>query len=105
MVRGVLFSVALSALLIYGLFRMVDMYQRVTPELIVRVDIYGDRITYRTNAYATPSLFAIGLKAAREPPRRIELHDCSQREVFEAVIDIVRSEGYSSFEIALPPDC
>ena len=105
MIRSVLYSVGLSALLIYGVYRLSAMYEQVLPDRVTRVDIYPDHIAYRTSQYATPSLFAIGLKAAREPPRQVELHDCGGMLTFEAVVEILREQGYSNFEIELPRDC
>lgn len=105
MIRGILFSVALSALLIYAVYRMVDMYQQAVPERVTRVDVYSDHIAYRTSDYSSPSQFAIGLKAAREPPRKIGLHDCARMDSLEAVVVIVRDEGYRDFDIELPEDC
>jgi hypothetical protein len=50
-------------------------------------------------------LLAIGLKAANDPPRKIVLHDCRRQPEFEAVLDIVREQGYKEFEIDLPDAC
>jgi hypothetical protein len=105
MIRGVLFSVALSGLLIYGVYRMVDMYQDATPARVTRVDIYSDHIAYRTSNYPTPSRFAIGLQAANDPPRKLSLHDCARMDTFEAVVEILRKQGFTSFDIELPDDC
>jgi len=105
MVRGVFFSVALSAMLIYAVYRMVDMYEQALPERVTRVDIYADSIGYRTGDYPTTSLFEIGLKAADDPPEQVSLHDCSRMDTLEEVVEILRAEHYSSFEIKLPQDC
>lgn len=105
MVRGVLFSLVLSALLVYAIFRMDDMYREAAPERITRVDIYSDRIAYRTGTYASPSLLRIGLRAAQDPPKALGLHDCSRTEDLEEVISILRELGYGSFEVELPDDC
>jgi hypothetical protein len=105
MVRNVFFSVALSALLIYGVVRMVDTFQQAIPERVTLVDIHADRISYRTSNYATTTLFAVGLKAAREPPQKVGLHDCSRMDTLEAVVEILRAEGYANFVIELPDDC
>ena len=105
MVRSVLFSVALSALLIYAILRLQSSYeQRLAFNLVTRIDIYADRITYRNNMYATPSLLANGLKAVRDPPQKVELHVCSRMDEFEDVLDVLRAQGYREFEIELP-DC
>lgn len=105
MMRGVLFSVALSALLIYAVYRMVDMYEAALPERATRVDIHPDHITYRGNEYPSTSLFAVGLKAIHDPPKYLGLHDCSHMDTLETVVEILRAEGYTSFEIELPADC
>ena len=105
MVRSVLFSVALSALLVYGVLRMQAVYEQGLAERVTRVDIYADRITYRLSQYQTPSLLRIGLMAAKDPPRKVALHDCSRMDDFEVVIDIVRGEGYTEFDIELPDAC
>ena len=105
MTRSVFFSLALSALLIYAVIRMVDLFERATPMPLTRVDVYADHIDYRTSRYPTPSRFAIGLKAVREPPAVLGLHDCASMDRFEAVLQILREEGYSSFAIELPEDC
>lgn len=72
---------------------------------VTRIDIYGDRITYRTGVYETTSALAIGLKAANDPPRLIELHDCGRLDVFEEVVDVVRQRGEYSFSVTLPEGC
>lgn len=105
MIRSVLFSVALSALLIYAVYRMVALFELARPEGVTRIDVYADRITYRTSSYETISRFAIGLKAAQEPPRIIGLHDCASMDEFEAVIDVLREQGFTSFAVELPDDC
>jgi hypothetical protein len=105
MIRGVLFSVVLSGILIFVVVRMSALYEEALPERVTRVDIYSDRITYRTNSYASPSLLAIGLKAAHDAPEKLALHDCSRMEEFETVIGILREQGYSSLDIELPDDC
>ncbi len=105
MVRSVLFSVALSALLIFVVYRVVDIYQQAQPERVTRIDIHADRITYRTNRYPSPSLLEIGLKAANDPPRIVGLHACSRMDDLESVIDMLRELGYTRFEVELPDDC
>lgn len=105
MTRGILFSVALSALLIYAVYRMVDMFERARPERVTRIDIYADRITYRTGSYQTPSRLAIGLKAAQDPPRQVGLHDCARMDDFAAVVDVLREQGYANFSVELPDNC
>jgi len=105
MVRAVLFSVALSALLIYSVLRVQSAYERAQPLRVTRIDIYSDRITYRNNKYPTPSLLAIGLKAANDPPKLLALHDCARLEDFEAIVDIVRDQGFLSFKVELPEGC
>jgi hypothetical protein len=105
MIRGVLFSVALSALLIYAVYRMVDLYEAAMPERVTRVDIYAEHITYRTSEYPSTSLFAVGLKAAHDPPKYLGLHDCTRMDTLGTVVEILRAEGYTSFEIELPDGC
>ena len=105
MVRSVLMSVAISALLIYGVFRLYDSYQARLPIGTTRVDIYSDRITYRTNYYLTARLFGYGLKAARVPPDVVALRDCQRMAEFEAVLDEIRAQGYTDFDIELPDNC
>jgi hypothetical protein len=105
MIRSVLFSVALSGILIFTVFRLHAVYQEGLALRVTRIDIYPDRITYRTNHYPTPSLLRIGLKAANDPPELIALHDCTRMDDFEAVIDLMREQGYTDFDIDLPDDC
>lgn len=106
MVRSVLFSIALSALLIFGVLQLQKSYeQRLAINRVTRIDIYADRITYRMNNYATPSLLANALKAVHDPPQKVALHDCVRMDDFEAVLDIVREQGYTQFEVELPEGC
>jgi hypothetical protein len=72
---------------------------------VTRIDIYADRITYRTGVYETPSALAIGLAASSDPPRLVALHDCERLDVFEQVLDAVRAETEYSFQVELPDDC
>jgi hypothetical protein len=105
MIRSVLFSVALSALLIYGVLRLHSSYEQRLGERVTSVDIYATYIAYRTNRFATPSLLEIGLKAAKDPPEKVVLHDCLRMAEFEEVVDLIRHLGYTEFEIELPPSC
>lgn len=105
MIRGVLASVVLSGILIFAVYRVADLYDQGAEQRLTRIDIWTDRITYRTSQYATPSLLAIGLKAAGDPPRVLALHDCRRMDEFVVVVDIVREQGYSRFDIELPEDC
>jgi hypothetical protein len=105
MIRSVLMSVVLLAALIYTVLRLHAVYEQGLASRVTSIDIYADRITYRTSRYPTPSLLAIGLKAANDPPQKIVLHDCEREQDFEAVIDIVREQGYRNFEIELPDAC
>ena len=82
-------------------FRRDQVFPRPQP-IVPRVDIYSDRITYRTRSYETATGLAIGLKAANEPPSLIELHDCNQFELFEDTIDVVRADGDYQFELVMP---
>lgn len=105
MLKAILFSVALSALLIYGMLRLQTIYEARQPERVVRIDIHPDRITYRTGSYATASLLAIGIKAAGEPPEIVALHSCERMADLEAVVDLLREQDYMSFAVELPTDC
>lgn len=105
MVRAVLFSVALSAILIYAVLRVQSVYQQSLPERVTRIDIYADRIGYRNNIYSTPSLLAIGLKAANDPPKVLALHVCARQDDLEMVVEVLREQGYLSFEVELPDTC
>lgn len=105
MIRSVLFSVVLSSALIYTVLRLHSVYEQGLASRVTSIDIYADQINYRTSHYPTPSLLAIGLKAANDPPQKIVLHDCTRENDFEAVIDIVRELGYQDFEIELPEAC
>ena len=105
MIRNVMFSVVLSGLMIYAVVRMVAVYQEGVPERITRIDIYADRISYRTSNYATPSLLSVGLQAAQDPPKKLALHDCSRMDDFEAVVGVLREQGYINIDIELPDDC
>lgn len=106
MVRSVLFSVALLALLIFAVLKLQSSWeQRLAVERVTSVDIYADRIAYRTNVYATPTLLSYGLKAVNDPPRRVVLHTCSRMDDLEAVIDVVREQGYTDFQVEMPDSC
>jgi hypothetical protein len=105
MIRSVLFSVVLSAALIYTVLRLHSVYEEGLASRKTSIDIYTDQITYRTSHYPTASLLGIGLKAANDPPEKIALHDCDRQNEFEAVIEIVRELGYSDFEIEMPDFC
>jgi hypothetical protein len=105
MIRSVLMSVALLAILMFTVFRLHGVYLEGLAQRVTRVDIYPDRIAYRTNRYPTPSLLAIGLKAANDPPELLALHDCGRMDDFEAVIDLMRELGYTDFEVELPESC
>ena len=105
MIRSVLFSVALSAVLIFTVLRIHSVYLEALAQRVTRVDVYSDRIPYRTSHYSTPSLLGIGLKAANDPPKLIALHDCSRMDDFEAVIDLMREQGYTEFDIEFPEGC
>jgi len=105
MVRGVLFSVALSILLVFAVYRLQSVYQEGLPERVTRIDISSDRIDYRVSSYKTPTQVAIALKAAQDPPRLVAVHECGLNETLEAVLGILREQGYTSFEIQLPDNC
>jgi hypothetical protein len=105
MIRNVMISLALSAALIYIVLRLAAIFEAAAPAPVTRIDIYGDRITYRTNRYLSPSLLAIGLQTVNDPPRLLALHVCGRMEDFAAVVQILRDQGYSSFDVELPDDC
>ena len=107
MVRSVLFSVFLLGLLLYAIMQLQSTYEerRMSTVRVTAIDIYADRITYRNNVYSTPSLLSNGLKAVHDPPRLVELHLCSRMSVFEDVLEVVRQQGYSEFEVKLPAGC
>ena len=105
MFRQVMFSVALSAILIYAVLRMQSVYEATLTERVTRVDIFSDRITYRTSHYSSPTLLAIGVKAAQVPPEKLALHDCERMDDFEAVLEALREQGYTDFDIELPEAC
>lgn len=105
MIRGVLVSVVLLGMLLYAVTRLVGMFENALPDRVTRIDIFDDQITYRTNSYPTVSMLAVGLKAAKDPPRVLGLHDCSRMEDFRAIIDLLRDEGFGNFEIELPENC
>jgi hypothetical protein len=105
MIRSVLISLVLSALLIFVVLRVAALFETAAPERVTRIDIYSDTITYRMSRYPTPSRLAIGLKAVNDPPRLLAVHDCERMEVLEAVLQVVREQGYTSFEVQLPDDC
>jgi hypothetical protein len=105
MIRSVLFSVLLSAVLIYAVLRLHSSYEDVLASQVTSIDVYSDRISYRTNQYPTVSRLRIGLLASNDPPRKVALHDCARLTEFEAVLDLVREQGYTEFEIDLPDSC
>lgn len=103
--RMILVSVGILGLVTYFIFRWQNLVEEAQPPLTTRVDIYPDRITYRNGTYATPSALAIGLKANNEPPEVIEIHGCDAVSRLAAVLDVVRAEYGSDFEVVLPQDC
>ena len=105
MIRSVLFSVVLSAVLIYTVLRLHSVYEDGLAARVTSIDVYADRISYRTSQYPTVSRLRIGLLASNDPPKKVILHDCSRMSEFEAVIDMVREQGYTEFEIELPDSC
>lgn len=105
MIRGVLMSVVLLGLLLYAVVRLAGMVEQAMPEAVTRVDIYPDRFTYRTHTYASISMLAVGLKAADEAPEKVGLHDCGRMDALEQVVDLLREQGYSRFEVELPEGC
>lgn len=105
MIRSVLYSVALSGLLIYGVLRVESVYDETLAQRVTRIDIFADRITYRTSHYSSPSLLGIGLKAANDPPKMVALHDCARMDDLEAVLDELRLQGYTEFGIEMPDGC
>ena len=105
MIRSVLASFVLSVALIVVVYRVSSIYEERMPERITRIDIHHDRIAYRLSSYATPSMLAIGLEAAKDPPRVLALHDCARLPDFESIVLILREQGYTSFDVVLPADC
>lgn len=105
MIRSVLISVILSAILIFAVLRMHSVYERGLPEPVAGIDIYDDRITYRTGVYTTLSQLQIGLKATIDRPERVKLHDCARIDDFEVVVDMLRAHGQTQFEVELPRGC
>lgn len=101
MVRSVLFSVLLSAFLIYGVLRLHSVYEDGLAARVTSIDIYSEQIQYRTNQYPTVSRLRIGLLASNDPPEVLVLHDCSRMDEFEAVLEMVREEGYTEIDIDL----
>jgi hypothetical protein len=71
----------------------------------VRLDVYADRFVYRDKTYRSASALAIGLKAARQPPEAIEVHDCAALEQLQQVLGVVRAEGRLQAEVILPEQC
>ena len=74
-------------------------------ERVTRVDIYADRIEYRTGRYPSISALAIGLRVGRDEPRVVELHVCTRQADLEAVVDLLRARGQASFAVVLPQGC
>jgi len=105
MIRSVLFSVVLSAVLIYTVLRMHSVYEDGLASRVTSIDVHADRISYRTTQYPSVSRLRIGLLATNDPPEKIVLHDCSRMAEFEAVIDLVREQGHTDFEVDLPDSC
>jgi hypothetical protein len=105
MIRMVLISVTLLALIAYLMVRMVTIYNDAQPPRVTRVDVYADRLTYRTGIYETTSMLSIGLKAAKDPPRLLEVHGCEAVDRLPSVLDVLRENGAADFEIVLPDDC
>jgi len=105
MIRGVLISVVLSGILIFAVLRVAALYEDGIAIGVTRIDIYADRITYRTGSYATPTLLEIGLRAANDPPQVLALHDCARQKDFESVVGVLRRLDYLNIEIQMPDDC
>ena len=105
MIRSVLLSVLLLAVLLYAVTRLVAMMQGAMPERVTRIDVYADRITYRTNTYETTSQLAVGLKAAGDPPHKLAIHDCGRMDDLAVILNLLRQQGMSNVDIELPDDC
>lgn len=71
----------------------------------VRLDVYADRFVYRDKTYRSVTALAVGLKAARQPPEAIEVHDCEALEQLQPVLGAVRAQGPLQAEIVLPEQC
>jgi hypothetical protein len=100
-----MFSVALSLLLIFAVYRLQSVYMEGLPPRVTRVDIEAERILYRTGSYKTPTQFAIALKAAQDPPRMLVLHDCRRIDVLGQIIEILRSQSIKRFEVEMAESC
>ena len=98
-------SVVLLGLLLYAVTRLVAMFQGALPEPETRIDIYSDRLTYRTNSYETTSRLAVGLKAVGEPPQTVGLHDCARMADLQIVVGLLRELDFTRYQIELPDDC
>ena len=105
MFRMVFVSVILLGILTFLLVRIEGIYSASQPARVSRIDIYTDRLTYRTGVYETHRTLDIGLKAASDPPKLIEVHDCAAVGRLAAVIEVVRENGADEFEIVLPTAC
>lgn len=105
MVRGVMYSVALSLLLIYGVYRLQDVYHESLAQQPVRVDIYEKYIAYRNNHFTTPGHLGIGIKATQEPPEAIIVHDCNGMKMLADVLTVLREQGITTVDVELPENC
>jgi hypothetical protein len=105
MIRSVLLSVVLLAVLLYAITRLVAMLQGAMPERVTRIDVYADRITYRAHTYETTSQLAVGLKAAGDPPQKLAVHDCARMDELAVILDLLRRQGMSNVDVELPDDC
>ncbi|MGW8369255.1 MAG: hypothetical protein ACWGPN_11330 [Gammaproteobacteria bacterium] len=105
MIRTVLISVVLLGILLFAILRLQSVYEGGLPERANSIDIYAERITYRTRSYDTPSSLSIGLRASTDKPDKVVLHDCSRMNDLETVIDLLRAQNQTSFDIELPDGC
>jgi hypothetical protein len=105
MIRTVFISVALLAILIFAILRMQSVYEEGLPERVLSIDIYNNEIVFRTRSYETLSALAIGVRASTDKPEKVILHDCARIEDFESVVELLRAQGQTQFDVELPDDC
>ena len=105
MVRMILISVVLLGMVLFFIFRWQAMITRAQPPLATRVAVFVDRFEYRNGTYETVSNLAIALQANRNLPDIIEVRDCAATNRLPDVLDVVRAQGGSDFEIVLPESC
>lgn len=105
MTRMILVSVALLGMTCYFIFRWQAMVTAAQPPMLTRVDIYEDRLEYRSGIYASASTLAIALKANNLLPQVVAVRDCAAVSRLPEVLEVVRLAGAADFQIELPQDC